>query len=246
MMSGVRKNINPTHFSVSNMCGRFLLTTPTSRLSSLFQFDGGPALAPRYNVAPSQPVATVRPSGDSGRECVLMRWGLVPSWAKDVRGGGLINARAETAATKPAFRDAFRSRRCLIPADGFYEWKRGPKKGLPFTVRQKDGGPFALAGLWDVWQAPGGEAVESCAVLTTEANALMKELHERMPVILRPEDHAAWLDPAVGKADVLQRLLRPLDAGAMMLFPVGDWVNNARHEGPQCLEPRGETQPTLF
>jgi putative SOS response-associated peptidase YedK len=228
------------------MCGRFLLTTPTSRLSSLFQFDDGPALAPRYNVAPSQPVAAVRPSGDSGRECVLMRWGLVPSWAKDVRGGGLINARAETAATKPAFRDAFRGRRCLIPADGFYEWKRGPKKGLPFAVRLKDGGPFAFAGLWDVWQPPGGEAVEGCAVLTTEANDLMKELHQRMPVILRPENHAAWLDPGAGKVEVLQRLLRTLDAGAMTLFPVSDCVNNARHEGPQCLEPRGESQPTLF
>ena len=158
----------------------------------------------------------------------------------------MINARSETAAEKPAFRDALKSRRCLIPADGFYEWKRGDgKKKQPFAIRLKDGSPFAFAGLWERWEAEDGRPVETCAILTTEANELVKPIHERMPVILRPEDYEAWLDPHVGRADLLQPLLIPFEAERLAIFPVSPWVNNARHEGPRCLE-RIEPEPNLF
>ncbi len=231
------------------MCGRFLLTTPSNQLSSLFSFAAeGPALAPHFNIAPSQPVASVRAAaGGSGRERAMVRWGLVPAWAKDrVVGGGLINARSETAATRPSFRDAFRRRRCLILADGFYEWKRGARRKRPFVIRLAGGGPFAFAGLWECWPGAGGAPVETAAILTTAANELLRPVHERMPVILPPEHHEAWLDPHLTRADVLRPLLTPFDAGALTLTAVTSWVNDARHDGPRCLAPHQESEPSLF
>ncbi|HKB40742.1 MAG TPA: SOS response-associated peptidase [Gemmataceae bacterium] len=233
------------------MCGRFLLTVPATQLSSLFQFmapaDDGGALSPRYNIAPSQSIATVRNEQGDRRELAMVHWGLIPAWAKDRHTGqGLMNACSETAASKPSFRDAFRKRRCLVLADGFYEWKRGSgKKKQPFAIRLWDGSPFGFAGLWERWQGADGRPVESCAILTTEANELVKPIHDRMPVILRPEHYGPWLDPSLHQVDVLQPMLVPFDATALTLFPVNPWVNDAQHEGPRCLE-RIDPEPSLF
>lgn len=237
------------------MCGRFLLTTPPKQLAGLFQFtapDEGETLSPRFNIAPTQSIATVRNEKGDGRELAVVRWGLVPAWAKDRSSGqGLMNACSETVAVKPSFRDAFRQRRCLVLADGFYEWKRGGAKKQPFAIRLKDGSPFAFAGLWERWEAEDGRPVETCAILTTEANELVKPIHARMPVILRPEDYAVWLDPHVGRDPLarvpclLQPLMIPFEAERLAVFPVSAWVNNARHEGPRCLE-RVDPEPNLF
>jgi putative SOS response-associated peptidase YedK len=223
------------------MCGRFTLITPTRELASLFDLDTVPDLAPRYNIAPTQPVAVVR-AGGVGRELVLLRWGLVPPWARELGGPPLINAKAETVADKPAFRAALARRRCLIPADGFYEWVPAPGKKQPIHFRLRQGGLFAFAGLWERWQPPGGPAVESCAVLTTEANEVVRPVNERMPVILEPAAWQEWLDPGVeGKG--LSGWLRPLPEGVLVAVPVSGWVNSVRNEGPQCLEPASGAGP---
>jgi putative SOS response-associated peptidase YedK len=233
------------------MCGRFLLTTPTNQLASLFQAslpDDDGVSAPRFNVAPSQPILMVRDvAGDAERELAEAKWGLVPVWARDrYAGGGLINACSETAAEKPCFREAFRRRRCLIPADGFYEWLHsGGKRKQPFLIRLKEGEPFAFAGLWESWEGQDGQPFTTAAILTTQANDLVKAIHERMPVILRPEQHDRWLDRAVKRAEVLRPLLCPFDPSALDLFPVSTYVNDARHEGPRCLEGL-VAEPTLF
>ena len=216
------------------MCGRFTLTTPGEVLAEAFGLDEPPTLAPRYNIAPTQPVAAVRREADGRRRLVLLGWGLVPPIPRE-SGRPLINARAETAASLPSFRDAFRARRCLVPADGFYEWKAGGPRKQPFHVRLSDGRPFAFAGLWEPRaRGPEGNTAGSCALLTTEPNALMRDIHDRMPVILPPEGYARWLDPALRPAD-LAPLLRPYHAGAMEARAVGAFVNNARNEGPECV-----------
>ncbi len=222
------------------MCGRFTLITPVPILAELFLFPEPPQVPPppRYNVAPTQAVAAVRAvSGPDDRELVWLRWGLVPPWADDPAiGNRLINGRAETAATKPAFRSAFRQRRCLIPADGFYEWQRIGGKKQPYYFRRRDGRPFAFAGLWEHWQGPQGP-LESCTLLTTEANDLVRPVHERMPVILEPGAYERWLDPAVHEPELLQPLLHPLPGEAMTAYPVSPTVNNPRNESPRCIEP---------
>ncbi|HKI36710.1 MAG TPA: SOS response-associated peptidase [Gemmataceae bacterium] len=221
------------------MCGRFTLFASGDELARLFGFEtaGVPALEPRYNVAPTQPVAAVR-LDDGRRALVLLRWGLIPSWAKDPGiGNSLINARSETAAEKPSFRSAFRQRRCLVPASGFYEWQAtGGKHKQPYHFRRRDGKPFAFAGLWERWHDGDGQPVETCAILTTEANAVVRPVHDRMPVILPPGDFAAWLDPRTPGAEV-GALLRPYPAEEMTGVPVGRYVSNPRNEGPQCLTP---------
>ena len=197
--------------------------------------------APRYNIAPSQGILAVRAApdgGDGAREAAVLRWGLVPSWAKDPDiGNRVINARAETVAEKPSFRAAFRRRRCLVPATGFYEWRAasGPKQ--PYTIGMADGGPFAMAGLWEHWTGPDGAAVETCAILTTEANELLRPIHARMPVIVAPSDFDLWLDPALAMPELLAPLLRPFDAAAMAAHPVSRHVNNVRNDDPGCVEP---------
>lgn len=224
------------------MCGRFTLKTPASLIAELFdvRIDPGLELRPRYNIAPTQPVAAVRTSPTAGdRELVLLRWGLIPSWAADMKiGASLINARSETVASKPAFRQAFRKRRCLIPADGFYEWQKqaagaGGKK-QPFCTTLRDGRPFALAGLWERWarpgETPGDVPLETCTILTTDANELQRSVHDRMPVILRPEDYAVWLDPQVQSPEQLTPLLQAYPAAEMQMRLVSTLVNNARNE----------------
>jgi putative SOS response-associated peptidase YedK len=224
------------------MCGRFTLITPAEVVAEQFQLIEAPSLSPRYNVAPTQPVAAVRPSpGNGGRELVLLRWGLVPFWAKDPAiGSRMINARSETVAQKPAFRAAFRRRRCLVPADGFYEWQRQEQGKQPFYIRLGDEKPFAFAGLWEHWEGPDETTIESCTLLTTEPNDLIRLLHNRMPVILAPSDYDLWLDPGVQEAELLQPLLRPYPSENMIAYPISTWVNSPRNEGPQCIEPLSE------
>jgi putative SOS response-associated peptidase YedK len=190
---------------------------------------------PRYNVAPSQTVPVVRPAA-SGRELVAMRWGIVPAWN---RGSSmlLINARSETAATKPTFKKALQQRRCLIPATGFYEWRKEGRQKQPYLFRLADGGLFAFAGLWEIGRDKDGKEAEACAILTTEANELVRPAHDRMPVILDPQHYAGWLDPSRTDPAQFAEWLRPYPASAMMAYPVSPLVNNARHEGPDCAEP---------
>ena len=200
-----------------------------------FVTDDVPEQLPRYNIAPTQLVAVVR-LDDGQRVIKPLRWGLIPSWAKDARiGNSLINARSETVAEKPAFRAAFKKQRCLIPTTGFYEWvATGGKKKQPLHIGMIDGRPFALAGLWERWSDAEGAVVESCTILTTTANDLMRPFHDRMPVILAPADYGTWLDPQT-PIEALQALLRPYPAEGMVAVPVGSYVSNPRHEGPQCL-----------
>jgi putative SOS response-associated peptidase YedK len=220
------------------MCGRFTLTTPMPVLAELFLFPEAATPEPRYNIAPTQTVATVRAlAGIDKRELAFLRWGLVPSWADDPAiGNRLINARSETAGAKPSFRSAFKHRRCLILADGIYEWQKLGSKKQPHYFRLRDGKPFAFAGLWERWEK-GGSPVESCTILTTEANDVLRPVHERMPVILGPKDYDHWLDPSPQKPELLQALLRPYPPGEMTGFPVSPLVNNPRNNSPRCVEP---------
>lgn len=217
------------------MCGRFTLTKSKAEVAAAFDLGNMPELAPRYNIAPTQTVFAVRQTEEAAREGVLFRWGLTPAWS----GGKnpLFNARADTAATKPSFRSAFKKRRCLVPADGFYEWKAEGKKKLPhlFTVST---GLFAVAGLWE----QGGGLAESVCLITTEANGVVGDVHDRMPVILPREAWSAWLDPNA-EVNTLQSLLVPYPAAEMACRQVSDVVNSARYDGPGCLE---SAAPTLF
>ena len=222
------------------MCGRYTQMMSWSEMVELYRITDGAAvnLPPRYNVAPTQDVLVVRAPAGGGRELVLVRWGLVPSWAKDIEvGARMINARAETVAEKPSFRAAFRSRRCLIPADGFYEWQkrpRGPKQ--PFRITLEGGAPFALAGLWERWdKAPDGRPLESCAIVTIEANAYLRPIHVRMPVILDAGDYDAWLEPTT-PPEAVGGLLRPY-GGAMEAYPVSTRVNSPMNDDAGCVEP---------
>jgi putative SOS response-associated peptidase YedK len=229
------------------MCGRFTLTDPDPELAVQFNLPQMPELQPRYNIAPTQPVAAVRlDAKGAAREMVLFYWGLIPFWAKDPSvGARLINARSETAAEKPAFRAAFRHRRCLVVADGFYEWQKQNGRKQPFYIRLRDEKPFAFAGLWERWEGPDGSVIQSCTLLTTEPNALMQQLHNRMPVILHPGDYDLWLDRDVQDATRLQPLLRPFPATEMIAYPVSRRVNSPENDDPQVIEPllRAEDQP---
>ncbi len=217
------------------MCGRYTLTRPARETAEAFGLDRLPPLGPRYNIAPTQAVLAVRRAAEGDREGVLLRWGLVPSWAADLSiGNRLLNARAETVLEKPSFRTAFQRRRCLLPADGFYEWRTVAGKKQPLHFRFRDGRLFALAGLWERWLGPDGP-VESCTVLTTGANDLVRPVHDRMPVILPPERYDAWLDPGNTDLPLLRSWLGPYPADEMTGVPANPLVNNARNEGPVCL-----------
>lgn len=216
------------------MCGRYALKHPTA-LKDAFQLDAMPELAPRYNIAPSQSVPIIRFS-PAGRRLDLARWGLIPSWAKDAESGySTINARAETVDTKPTFRGPFKRHRCIIPADGFYEWHLEAGVRIPHHIGRKDGAPFALAGLWDRWQGPQGDVL-SCAIIVTEANQFMRQLHDRMPVILGAQDYERWLDPDNQNTTELKRLLTPAPEDWLTEWPVSRKLNNPQHEGPDCAE----------
>jgi putative SOS response-associated peptidase YedK len=228
------------------MCGRFTLTRPDQDLAVQFSLPGVPEIKPRYNIAPTQPVAAVRLDPTSlNRELVFLTWGLVPFWAKDPKiGSRMINARSETVATKPAFRAAFRRRRCLVVADGFFEWQRIEGGKQPYWICLREGGPFAFAGLWERWEGAEGSEIESCTLLTTQPNELLRDIHNRMPVILDPGDYDLWLDPAIQKVEPLEPLFRPFPSELLRTVPVGRFVNSPRNEGPLCIEavPYGETQ----
>ena len=210
---------------------------------TLFDLAEAPLLAPRYNIAPTQPVAIVRVDPDRSlmlpqREWTHVVWGLIPGWAKDPSiGARLINARSETAADKPSFRAAMKYRRCLVPADGFYEWQKVPGGKQPMFIHRMNHAPFAIAGLWERWTSPDGSLIESCTLLTTEPNAMMAGIHNRMPVILDPVDYAMWLDAGHVKPDAVQHLLRPCPDDWLTAYPVSTVVNNARNETPACVEP---------
>ncbi|MBI3943310.1 MAG: SOS response-associated peptidase [Chloroflexi bacterium] len=221
------------------MCGRFSLAVPKETLVEQFEVATTPDLGPRYNIAPTQPVAVVRLAKESGARFLSeVRWGLIPAWAKDPAiGQKMINARAETAAEKPAFRGAFKYRRCLVVADGFYEWQKTGSSKQPFRIHMRDGQPFAFAGLWETWKGSDGIPVETCTILTTEPNSLMQQIHNRMPVILEKADYPLWLDPEVQDVALLGTLMRSYAADQMESYPVGSWVNNPRNDDPRCLAP---------
>ena len=226
------------------MCGRYTQTSSWSELVHLYRITERATplnLRPRYNIVPTQDVAVVRAAPDGGgRALTRMRWGLVPSWAKDMGvGARLINARAETVAEKPSFREAYRRRRCLIPADGFYEWQKRPG-GVkqPYRITLRDERPFAFAGLWERWEkASDGQRVQSCAIITTEASDLLRPIHGRMPVILAAADQDAWLDVDGYDGARAATLLRPFPSDAMATSPVGAYVNSVANDDPKCLEP---------
>ena len=221
------------------MCGRFTLFEADKILSKEFGVSGVPPLSPRYNIAPSQPIAAVRtPHTGAGRELALLRWGLIPSWSKDPAiGNRLINARAETVQEKPSFRNAFRRHRCLIPTNGFYEWQRQERGKQPYFVRMRDGRVFAIAGLWDRWESSDKDVIETCTILTTGANTVLAPIHGRMPVILPQAEYARWLDPALKDPDSLSPLLVPFPPEGMLAIPVSPRVNAPSTDDEKCIAP---------
>jgi putative SOS response-associated peptidase YedK len=220
------------------MCGRFTQSHDAEAIAQAFDLKDVPELSPRYNVAPTQMVGTVvKPEDSEKREFKMLYWGLIPSWAKDKKmGAKLINARAETVAEKPSFRSAFKRRRCLVVADGFYEWKQVTGKKQPFYIHLPEKQPFGLAGLWERWEGAKGEIIESCTIITTAANDLMQPIHDRMPVILHPQDYDLWLDPGVQKPELLQPLLKAYPSDRMAAYPVRVLVNKATHDSPELIE----------
>lgn len=236
------------------MCGRYTLRTSLKRLFKQLELFDVPEPAPRYNIAPGQEVAVVRAQDNVGRELAELRWGLIPPWSKDPgKGPAPINARAETAAEKPMFREPLGNRRCLVLGDGYYEWKRLAGRNQPFYFQRRDGGPFTFAGLWQRWEGEENRAIDSCTVLTTTANDLSRPIHDRMPVILEPEHYAAWLAPAVHRPAELLPLLRPYPAERMRVHPVSEQVNNFRNDNPRLIVPvelpdaeSGPVQGVLF
>ena len=221
------------------MCGRYTLATPDDSLAELLDLPDPPELGPRYNIAPTQPVAVLRAPPDRDvRRIEMLRWGLVPSWAKDPAiGNRMINARSETVDQKPSFKAAFRRRRCLVLADGFYEWQRLKRGKQPYYIHLIDGGPFAFAGLWEEWADPDGSVIETCTILTTSANELMADLHDRMPVILDRSAYELWLDATVHDARVLAPLLQPFPSEKLAAHAVSTWVNSPRNDDQACIKP---------
>jgi putative SOS response-associated peptidase YedK len=222
------------------MCGRFSLVADPDDLREAFPWLNIPTteMAPRYNIAPSQPVAVI--PNDGLHRLDFFSWGLIPSWAKDPSiGNRMINARAETLSEKPSFLAAFRRRRCLIPADGFYEWKAEPgkKTKTPMYIHMKSGGPFAFAGLWESWNSPDGSNIRSCSIVTTTPNALMQKIHNRMPVILPSSSYDLWLEPAEVDPKKLGSLLQPYPEEEMTAYPVSTLVNNPANDMAACIEP---------
>lgn len=220
------------------MCGRFVLTADGVAIQQHFDLTSVPdgLVTARYNIAPTQPVPVI--TNDDPTALTAHRWGLIPSWAKDpAMGSRLINARAETVHEKPSFRSAFKRRRCLIPANGFYEWKRDGKNKSPYFVHLKGQALFAFAGLWEIWHSPEGDELRTCTIITTEPNAVVSPLHNRMAVILTPGDYERWLSPDELPPEALLPLLRPFDAGQMDAYAVSTHVNSPANDDPACIAP---------
>lgn len=226
------------------MCGRYVLVSPTSSLVEAFSITELPNLMPRYNITPTTPVLVLV---DEKRHVRHMRWGLIPSWVKDPNDFTLlINARSETVATKPSFRNAFRRRRCIVPADGFYEWLRRDGQKQPFFLSRADGAMMAMAAIWEVWMGPDGEEMESVALLTTAANDDLAPIHDRMPVILEATCYDRWLSTPETQTDALTDLFDPAPAGTLTRQAVSTRVNSARNEGVELLEPVELEEPTAL
>jgi len=221
------------------MCGRYRLSRRKQLVEAYFDSTGEDDWAPRYNIAPTQPIPVIRQSPkEPVRELSLLKWGLIPSWAKDPSGSAsMINARAETAGTKPAFREALKFRRCLIPADGFYEWVRTGKGKQPYCFQVNQGELFAFAGLWDRWKNPSGDWIKTCSILTTVPNAIAATVHDRMPVILDHDSYDLWLDPGMRDAAAASHLLKPYDAGLMRSYPVSTRINHVANDDAECSAP---------
>ncbi|PLR98802.1 SOS response-associated peptidase [Bacillus sp. T33-2] len=218
------------------MCGRFSLYETVDSLQVEFGFDFDGELEPRYNIAPGQNILAVL-GGDARRRGMMLRWGLIPFWATDENiGYRLINARAETLDEKASFKKPLKSSRCLIPADGFYEWKKEESSKRPFRFAMKNEKPFAFAGLWETWNK-NGNTIHSCTIITTTANDVTRKVHERMPVILPAEEQEIWLDHSIQDADYLKSLLKPYDAEEMKCFEVSPRINSARNEGRELILP---------
>jgi putative SOS response-associated peptidase YedK len=219
------------------MCGRTVVKAKVREYASMFDVLNVPDMVPNYNVAPTQlvPVVRLKPE-EKKREMVMLKWGLIPAWAKDPAiGSRMINARADTVAEKSAFREAFRHRRCLMVADGFYEWQKTNGKKQPYFIGMKDESPFAFAGLWELWEDPFMGPIESCALITTNANDLVRPIHDRMPVILEPKSYEKWLDPEVQDTGKLKERLVPLPAEQMKTYPVSTMVNKVENNSLECL-----------
>ena len=218
------------------MCARYVITSPADAIRALFGYDDRPTFPPRYNVAPTQPIPIVRL--DAGKPAFwLVRWGVLPSWVKDPRSFSLlVNARGESVVEKPAFRNAMRRRRCLIPADGFYEWS-DTRPRRPFFVRSKGGGPMAFAGLWETWTGPNGEEVDTAAIITTRANRTLAPIHDRMPVIVPPEAFNLWLDGAAVDATTAATLFVPAPESLLEAYEVSNAVNRATNDAPELIAP---------
>ncbi len=220
------------------MCGRFTQKGSFKNLAELLGLPIPPTLAPRYNIAPSQRIACVRINPKAtARECVNLKWGLVPSWAKDASiGNKMINARAETVAGKPSFRKAFKQQRCVVLADGFYEWKREGNTKQPYYIRFKDQRAFCFAGLWERWENGPDDPLETCAMLTIGPNTVMEPIHHRMPVILQEHHYEIWLDQNIQDPQVLSSLLQPYPSEEMEAFPVSVIVNNPKNDSESCIQ----------
>ena len=222
------------------MCGRFLLISPPAIIKMLFRYKEQPNFPARFNIAPTQPIAAVR-FFEGERQFALLRWGLIPGWVKDPRTFPLVfNARGESVLEKPAFKSAMRYRRCLIPADCFYEWKQAGKRRQPHLIRPRDGGPMAFAGLWESWMGPNGEEMETAAIVTTTANAQLTPLHHRMPVIVPPEAFDFWLDHRNVDAEQAMKLVRPARDGLLDIYPVSDAVGRVANDSAELIEPVAE------
>lgn len=220
------------------MCGRYTLSESMAELEDFFDLFRPPQFSPRYNIAPTQTVLAIRVSDDRQRVADGLQWGLIPPWADSAAiGSQLINARSESAATKPAFRRAFRERRCLIPATGFYEWQAVGKTKQPWHLSLKSGDPLAFAGLWETWSSPNGPVIESCTILTTAANEFLSDFHQRMPVVLNRETWGVWLDPDVQEPEVLLPLMIPNAADLWQRVPVSSLVNSVKNDSPDCVKP---------
>ena len=218
------------------MCGRFTRTPSPVEYARLFGVDTSLHLKPQYNIAPSQDILACRTNQDGKRELTLLHWGLIPSWAKKPKTEySMINARAETVATKPAFRHAFKRQRCLIAADGFYEWKQTEHGKQPYYIFLKEHQPFAFAGLWEHWEGEGHKPIDSCTIIVTAANNAIEAIHDRMPVILPPMAYDEWLDPEVTDKDRLQELLAPYPAEEINMYPVSKFMNSAKNSDSRCI-----------